>query len=120
VVIIKEIIHLKYSDPSLCLQMIADMLKIHPRKLSVIFKEMGNVPVNQYIHDVRMARAIQLLQNSKYNVSKIVEMAGFSNETYFYSLFRKRYGMTPKEYVLEKRMTSVAVDLQCGAGQEGS
>lgn len=45
-----------------------------------------------------MEKAEGLLLDSDLTIAEIMEDLGFSNRTQFYRLFRKNYGMTPREY----------------------
>lgn len=104
---VKEIILSKYNESGLCLQQIAEMLKLQPRRLSSIFKEKENISINEYINEVRLVKVTQMLETSRLNVNEIIEKVGIDNETYFYSIFRKKYGMTPKEYAIQKNLNNL-------------
>lgn len=45
-----------------------------------------------------LKKAEYLLTNTTDSISEIAQKLQFSNRTHFYSLFKKRYGLTPKEY----------------------
>lgn len=45
-----------------------------------------------------MNQAVYLLSNSKLSVSDIIESVGYDNSSYFYRIFKEKYGMSPKEY----------------------
>lgn len=50
-----------------------------------------------------LKKAEDYLANTKEPVSDIAARLGFSNRTHFYTLFKKKYGMTPNEYRKEHR-----------------
>ncbi|GHU89846.1 hypothetical protein FACS1894155_07430 [Bacteroidia bacterium] len=54
--------------------------------------------IKEFILDMRMKRAAQLLKNSHYNISEIAVMTGFNESKYFSTCFKKHYGMTPTEF----------------------
>lgn len=54
----------------------------------------------------RINQALYLLTNSKMPVHDIIESIGYDNTSYFYRIFKNRYGMSPKEY-REKAMTQM-------------
>lgn len=99
---VQEIINKNYFDNNLCLDEIASRLKMSPRYLGRIFKEATNHSVIEYLNDVRMMKATELLENKDYAISKVMEMSGIENESYFYKLFKKKFGTTPKEYAMYK------------------
>jgi AraC-like DNA-binding protein len=97
-----HIIANNYSDSSLCTNQIADMMKMNPRRISKIFKEFSGVNIAEYISEVRLKKAAELLENSQISVCEIIEKIGLENESYFYKIFKVRFRCTPKEYSLLK------------------
>jgi DNA-binding response OmpR family regulator len=57
----------------------------------------GYTPV-EFIRDVRIKRAAQLLASSQLLIKEIAFMTGFSDMKYFIKSFKKKYGVTPTEY----------------------
>ncbi|MNR16501.1 HTH-type transcriptional activator Btr [compost metagenome] len=105
---VSDYIETHYQDPSLCLASIATMMKISQRRLGNLFKEAKQVSVSDYINETRLARAAELLSENNISVREIVEKVGVLNETYFFSLFKKHFGVTPKEYALKSNMKHLA------------
>ena len=54
----------------------------------------GKTPV-EFIRQIRMQRAAILLRESRFSVSEVMYMVGFSNSSYFSKCFQKAYGITP-------------------------
>lgn len=50
-----------------------------------------------YVSKVRVNKSIDLLKNTNIKVNDIASMVGFKNKNYFYSVFKKYYGITPTE-----------------------
>jgi YesN/AraC family two-component response regulator len=63
-----------------------------------VFKDYTNLSVPEYMQEVRMNKTLELLQESKYSIGEISVKVGIENITYFYKVFKKRFGITPKEY----------------------
>lgn len=61
-------------------------------------KAWTNFTPNEFIHEVRMKRAAQLLEQNKMNVSQISYKVGFNSPKYFSKCFQKKYGETPSQY----------------------
>lgn len=57
----------------------------------------GLAPI-EFIRELRIKRAAQLLKSGEYNVSQITYMVGMSDSRYFSKCFKKVYGVTPSEY----------------------
>lgn len=64
------------------------------RKLKSI---VGLAPVD-FIRDMRIKRAVQLIDSGEYNISQIAYMTGFSDPKYFSKCFKKQIGLKPSEY----------------------
>ena len=62
------------------------------------FKELTGVTPTQYILNVRISTAQNLLRHSKYNVSETAMAVGYENTFYFSRLFTKHVGISPSEY----------------------
>lgn len=61
-------------------------------------KELTGVPVGKFIRNIRMEQAERLLREGKANVTQIAYSVGFSDQTYFSTVFKQYYGKTPSEY----------------------
>ncbi len=57
----------------------------------------GLSPVD-FIREMRIKRAMQLLETGEYNVSTIAYMTGFNDPKYFSKCFKKKYGVSPSEF----------------------
>ena len=68
---------------------------------SVFFKKLktltGLSPV-EFLKEIRMKRAAQLIETEEYNMAQIAYMVGLNDSHYFSKCFKQQYGMTPTEY----------------------
>jgi AraC-like DNA-binding protein len=62
-------------------------------------KAWTNFTPNEFIHEIRMKRAVQLLEQNKINISQISYKVGFNNPKYFCKCFQKKFGETPTQYL---------------------
>ncbi len=68
---------------------------------SVFFKKLKTLtglPPVEFIKEVRIRRAIQLIETGEYNVTQVAYMTGFNDPRYFSKCFKQKVGMTPTEY----------------------
>ncbi|MBQ9486062.1 MAG: helix-turn-helix domain-containing protein, partial [Clostridia bacterium] len=65
------------------------------------FKEITGISPLQYILDIRLSTAKNLLLFSKHNISEIATIVGYHNSMYFSRLFTKRFGLSPLNYKKE-------------------
>lgn len=83
-----------------------DMVQQTGMSRSVFFKKIksltGLAPV-EFIRDIKMKRAAQILQSGQYMVKEVAYMVGISDTKYFAKCFRTQYGMTPLEYKNRKK-----------------
>lgn len=56
----------------------------------------GKSPI-EFRNEIRLANARSLLQSGEYNVSEAAETTGFTNQSFFIRLYKKKYGHTPKQ-----------------------
>ena len=64
------------------------------RKLKSI---VGLTPVD-FIREIRIKRAVQLIDSDEYNFSQVAYMTGFNDPKYFSMCFKKKFGTSPREY----------------------
>jgi YesN/AraC family two-component response regulator len=100
---ILDFVQNNYSDPNLSSQMIGDYLGKSNRYVMFKFMESVGKPLNEYIREVRMKKAANLLKNTDLPVNEIAEKIGIENENYFYKLFKKAYTITPREFSKKER-----------------
>lgn len=62
------------------------------------FKEFSGMSPKQYLTQVRMNNALKLLKSTELTVSEAATSCGFSDVNNFIRLFKKSFGVTPKEY----------------------
>ena len=68
---------------------------------SVFFKKLksltGLAPI-EFIKEMRVKRAAQLIETGEFNMTQIAYMVGINDPRYFSKCFKQRFGMTPTEY----------------------
>lgn len=74
-------------------------LKMSNMQLYRKLKSLTNLSGNEFIKNVRLKKAVQLLETESFNVSEIAYKVGFNDPSYFSRIFKKQYGKTPSDYV---------------------
>nr|WP_308628054.1 response regulator [uncultured Eisenbergiella sp.] len=69
-----------------------------PTYLAKRFKEKKNCTVMQYLENMRLKKARELLESSPLSISDIAIMVGYNDPNYFARSFKKVYDLTPREY----------------------
>lgn len=67
------------------------------------FRQVFGTTAFGLLHDYRLEQARQLLEERRLNVSETAQSIGFANRSYFASAFRKKFGVTPREYLSNDR-----------------
>ena len=77
---------------------IARAVGYSPNYLSRKFRETAGLGVHEYLMFIRLQHAALELLSTNDSVTDIALRCGFSNGNYFKDAFKKKYGVTPREY----------------------
>ncbi|MFC4322393.1 response regulator [Litchfieldia salsa] len=100
-----EYIHQNYSNSVLSLQMMADTVNVSASYLSHLFSQETGQTFIEYLTNVRMERAKELLMTTRNKTYEIAYEVGYSDSHYFCRSFKKITGMTTKQF--KNQMQSV-------------
>lgn len=87
-----------YADPNFNPDLAADRLQISPAYCKKIFRANMGLSLSDYITRYRLEKAAELLRTTQVPVVAIAEACGFANINYFYTIFKKNYGVTAGTY----------------------
>ena len=76
---------------------LADLVHLSEGRFCHIFKESAGVSPLQYINEVRLNKAMNLLKKENFMATEVAEAVGFSDYNNFGRMFRKYFGCTPLE-----------------------
>ena len=97
-----EFIEQEYSFSDLQVSDIANYVGIDRSYLYRIFYNSFQLSVQDYIIELRLKKAKSLLKYSDTIIGLITFSCGFENQSYFSTIFKKRFGQTPLQYRKEK------------------
>ncbi|WP_105614760.1 AraC family transcriptional regulator [Vallitalea okinawensis] len=92
-----QYINTHYGD-KITVSDVANFVGIDRKYLHHIFKEKIDIGPQQYIIIFRMTRACSFLSDTNKSVSDIAKTVGYENPHNFSKMFKKTFGMSPKEY----------------------
>ena len=95
----KRIVIENMAEPP-SLQQLADEVGLSVAKLKEGFKHLYGESVFNFLLDYKLEYARKQLLSRKFNVSEISLQIGYSTASHFISAFKKKYGTTPKQYIL--------------------
>ena len=85
-------------DSEISINSIADYFGISERSVSRIMKYNLNKTCKEYISELRLQKACELLDENRLSVQAIAQQVGYYNVTSFNRLFKQTYGLSPGEY----------------------
>lgn len=94
----KAFIRAHYADSSLSLHMVAAEVGFSPNHFSTIFSQETGQTFVEYLTEVRLDAAKELLAHSDARMSDIAFDVGYQEPHYFSYLFKKHVGVSPREY----------------------
>lgn len=94
------------GDEDYGVEMLASEVGLSRVQLHRRMKEMTGMATSDFIRNIRIKQAAELLAQNKVNVSQIAYAVGFQNRSYFSSVFKNYYGMTPQQYAENHQGTS--------------
>jgi len=93
----KEIIIEDMNNPP-SLADLAKKVGLNIKKLKTDFKEFYGVPVFTFLLNYKMERAKKLLLEQQLNVNEIALNLGYSTSSHFIAAFKRKFGITPKQF----------------------
>ena len=98
---VMNVINKNINNSDLSVDMIADEVGISRVHLHRKMKELTNQTPHDFIRNLRLKQAANLLANQHQNVTEVMYACGFSNAASFSTIFKKFYGMSPRDYMKE-------------------
>lgn len=95
---IREYVEANYADCNLNLNSISAALQRNPRYLSNVFKEETGDGILDYINELRISKARELLAKGTYSVEEVGGMVGYASIRTFRRTFSKIVGTTPGNF----------------------
>ena len=95
----KEIIVQQMVEPP-SLEQLSREIDLSLSKLKEGFKQLYGETVYGYLLNHKMEEARRMLSSGKYNVNEVGLKIGYSTASHFIAAFKKKFGTTPKKYLL--------------------
>ncbi len=98
-----EYIEANYNSPDISLNTVAAHVALSPAHFSTIFSQEMSVTFIAHLTNVRMEKVKEMLASTDEKVVTIAFSVGYNEPNYLSYLFKKREGLTPKEFRLQNR-----------------
>lgn len=95
----KEIIIARMAEPP-TLGELSEEIGLSLKKLKEGFKQIYGDSVFSFLFDYKMEYARKMLETGRHNVNEVGLKVGYSTASHFISAFKKKYGTTPKKYLM--------------------
>ena len=99
----KTYIDHNYEDPDISLNHVAKYVNRSPSHFSTIFSQEAGTTFRDYLTQIRVEKAKELLSTTMLRSSEISYKVGYKDPHYFSSVFKKNTGLSPKEFRLQTR-----------------
>lgn len=98
--IVNEMLHYLQQNyqSDISLQELADFFSFTPNYCGRLFKDVTGITFTDYVNNLRVKHACQLLLGTNLSIYEIAFDSGFHSVEYFYTTFKKFYGITPAKY----------------------
>ena len=87
-----------HIDEKILLSDVARFCHYSPSFVTRLFKSRSGMTVGEYLQNIRMKKARELLLKTDMQISEISEACGFSDTNYFIACFSERFGTPPKKF----------------------
>ena len=94
---VQSFLHEAYKEP-LTGDYLEEKFDINFDYLNRLFRKNMKKTVFQYLRDIRIAHAKQLLTTTSMRIMEVSECVGFADESYFSKVFKKQTGVSPADY----------------------
>lgn len=88
-----------FEKTDLSLSEVAAELGISENYLGRLFSHELNTSYTYYVRNRRLTHSLRYLVQSNVAVSEIARLCGFGSDAYYISVFKQKYGITPKQYI---------------------
>lgn len=63
-----------------------------------------NMTVVEYLNNLRLEKAVELFEQGNTSILEVSLATGFHNLSYFYKVFKRKFHMTPREFLKNYRL----------------
>lgn len=93
-----DLIMKNYMDEKLTIAQLASQLYLSSNYLSLLFKKETGKTINQFITQVRIAHAKELLTDGSLSLTAVAKRTGYHDANYFSKVFKRETGLSPKAF----------------------
>ena len=104
------------GDSDFTVEQMCEEVGISRAHLHRKMKELTGFAVTEFIRNIRLEQAARLLREQKLNITQVAYTVGFSNLGYFSTVFRKHFGISPRDFISQHNAaTAIAAEPDASA-----
>ncbi len=100
---IMKAVNERIDDSDFNVEALAEEVGLSRVQLHRRMKELTGITVGEFIRNLRLQQAAQLLEKGDTTVAQVTYAVGFANPTHFTATFKKHFGVTPSEYMAKHK-----------------
>ena len=93
-----------YNDPNLYMTTLVDEFELSDKTIAKLIKKHQNKSFSEFLEELRIQKALQLLNNPANSIKYVARESGFSSENTFFKVFKRRFGVSPSNYRSNKQI----------------
>jgi two-component system response regulator YesN len=86
----------------LSLSDVARRFEVSPNHLSTLFKKYAGLGFSDFVAQVKVEKAKELIAGGRYKMFQIAQLVGFEDAFYFSKVFKRVAGVSPRDYYLSR------------------
>jgi AraC-like DNA-binding protein len=86
------------GSPDLSIEALAEGIDLTATQMRKLFRRETRRSPKQYLHRLRLEKAVDLLRHSTQTIKQVAAECGFTTDNYFHLAFRKAFGVTPTAF----------------------
>lgn len=94
----------KHFCENISLEVVSEHLSLSPSYFSSLFSRATGESFIDYVTNLRIGLAKELIKSAKYKVYEISEMVGYDNPHYFSRIFKKVVGVSPLDFKAQRQL----------------
>ena len=96
----------QHYQRDLTVEELADVCKLNRSYFSKLFKESMGCPPQEFLIRMRLSKATELMRTSRDSIGDIAAVCGYPNQLHFSRAFKKRYGLSPRQWRAQNKLLS--------------
>lgn len=101
---VKAVVEMNMDNFSFDVENLAEEVNLSRAPLSRKLKALTGLSPNEFIKDLRLKKAADLIKNNSDSITQISYQVGFKDQSYFTKCFKKQFGVSPSEYATSDKL----------------